>query len=273
MATEPDENRPDPEEEEGGPVKTFLEHLEDLRWVLIKCITALLVSMAVCMVAAPQIIEFLTWPLANSKTNIKLEWLGPLGGVGATMKIALWGGITIALPLILGFVSAFVMPALKVLEKKYFRRALIIGGGLFMAGVMLCYFLILGISLKGLVAYNHWLGIATSIWRAEEYFQFVIMFMMGMGVSFEFPVVLLTLVRLGVVPHEWMVKGRRYFFVVNLVLCAFITPDFISTFFMVIPVQVLMEICILISANWERKKKWLAEAAAARGLDSGSAAH
>ena len=124
-----------------------------------------------------------------------------------------------------------------------------------MAGVMLCYCLVLGISIKGLVAYNNWLGISTSLWRAEDYFQFVIMFMMGMGVSFEFPVILLTLVRLGVIPHAWMVKGRRYFFVINLVLCAFITPDFISTFFMVIPVQVLMEICILISAHWERQKK------------------
>jgi sec-independent protein translocase protein TatC len=272
MATEPDENRPDPDEG-GGPIKTFLEHLEDLRWVLIKCIASLVVSMAICMAASPQIIEFLTWPLVNSGTNIKLEWLGPLGGVGASMKIALWGGITAALPFILGFVSSFVTPALKPLEKKYFRQALMIGAGLFMSGVMLCYFLILGISLQGLVAYNKWLGVASTIWRAEEYFQFVIMFMMGMGISFEFPVILLTLVRLGVIPHEWMVKGRRYFFVINLVVCSFITPDFISTFFMIIPVQVLMEICILISANWERKKKWLAEAEAARGLDSGSAAH
>lgn len=273
MATEPDEHRPDPEEEEGGPVKTFLEHLEDLRWVLIKCISALVVSMAICMAAAPQIIWFLTWPLLNSRTGIRLEWFGPLGGVGAQMKIALWGGLTAALPFILGFVSSFVTPALKALEKKYFRQALMVGAGLFMGGVMLCYFLILGIALKGLVAYNRWLGVDSSIWRAEDYFQFVIMFMMGMGVSFEFPVILLTLVRLGVVPHEWMVKGRRYFFVINLVLCAFITPDFISTFFMVIPVQILMEICILISANWERKKRLAEAAAAARGLDSGSAAH
>jgi len=255
MATEPEEPRPEGEDEEGGPVKSFLEHLEDLRWVLIKCIASLTIGMAACMAGSPQIIEFLTWPLVNSKTNIKLEWLGPLGGVGATMKIALWGGITIALPFILWFVSAFVVPALKANEKKYFVRAFIVGAGLFLSGVMLCYFLILGISIKGLIAFNQWLGVTTTIWRAEDYFQFVVMFMMGMGVSFELPVVLLTLVRIGVLPHEWLVKGRKYFFVINLVVCSFITPDFISTFFMVIPVQVLMEVCIWISAYWERQKK------------------
>ena len=131
----------------------------------------------------------------------------------------------------------------------------------------------LKIALYGMIQYNQWLGLTSNFWRAEEYFQFVTMFMLGMGVSFEFPVVILTLVKLGVLPHEWLVKGRKYFFVANLVVCAFITPDFISTFFMVIPVQILMEICIGISAHWERKKRLAEAAAAARGLDSGSAAH
>lgn len=266
MAEIPDEPRPDEElEEEGGPVKTFLEHLEDLRWVIIRCVAALGIGMAACMAAAPQVIDVLTWPLLNSGSQVRLEWLNPLGGVLATMKIAFWAGITLAMPFILYFVGDFVMPALKTHEKKYFLRAFIIGGGLFIAGVMLCYFLILGISLRGISAFNAWLGVPTEIWRAEDYFQFVVMFMIGMGVSFEFPVILLTLVRLGVISHEAMVKGRKYFFVANLVLCAFITPDFVSTFFMVIPVQILMEICIMISAHWERQKRAAEASAAASG--------
>jgi sec-independent protein translocase protein TatC len=255
MANSPHEpDSPEPEEE-GGPVKTFLEHLEDLRWTIIKCLVALVVGMGVCMAAAPAIIEVLKYPLLISDTDIKLEWLNPLGGVGSTMRVALYGGITLALPFILYFIAEFVLPALKKTEKKYFIRAFIVGGGLFMAGVMLCYFFILEISLGGLVKFNSWLGIPTTIWRAEDYFSFVVMFMMGMGLSFEFPVILLTLVRLEIISHQTMVNGRRYFLLGNFVLCAFITPDFISTFFMVIPVQLLMEVCILISAYWERKKR------------------
>ena len=85
--------------------------------------------------------------------------------------------------------------------------------------------------------------------------HFVILFMIGMGLSFEVPVVILTLVRIGLIPHEWLIKGRPYFLIGNVTLCAFITPDAVSTIFMVVPVQILMEICILISKAWERQKR------------------
>jgi sec-independent protein translocase protein TatC len=111
------------------------------------------------------------------------------------------------------------------------------------------------ISLKGLHTFTLWLELGGNVWRAEEYFHFVIMFMLGMGISFEVPVVILTLVRLGVISHETLVKSRMYLFVGNLVVCAFITPDAISTIFMVIPVQALMEICIMISRHWERQRR------------------
>jgi sec-independent protein translocase protein TatC len=243
------------EEDEGGPVKTFLEHLEDLRWVFIKCATALGVSLVVCLVAMPVLISVLTLPLAKSGADVELQLFGPIGGVMVTMRIALYGGMVLAIPFILYFIGEFVMPALKKEEKKYFMRAFVVGAGLFMAGVMLCYFFVLQIALYGMTQYNKWLNLPTEYWRAEEYFSFVTMFMVGMGLSFEIPVILLTLVRMGLVPHEWLTKGRPYFFVINYGLCAFITPDFISTFFMVIPVQLLLEGCILISKYWERQKR------------------
>lgn len=246
---------PDPEDEEGGPVKSFLEHLEDLRWVLIKIIAAVLISMTVCMVASPQIIKFLKYPLDRSGTTVKLEIFGPVGGFVISMKTAFWGGLCFSLPFILFVIGQFVMPALKKNEKPYFRKAFVIGGGLFFIGVILCYWWVMPIAIYGMAEFSRWLGLPAGTWRAEEYFQFVVMFMLGMGLSFEVPVVLLTLVKLGIIPHEWMAKGRMYFFIANLVICAFITPDAISTVFMVVPVQILLEICIQISAHWERKKR------------------
>ena len=264
MADEPAESRPDfEEEEEGGPVKSFLEHLEDLRWVLIKCGVALMLAMVACFAGSPQLLAFLTWPLSRSGVPVTLNFMGPVGGVVVSMKIALYGGITLALPFILYFIGQFVLPALKKHEKKYFLGAFCVGTGLFLVGVFLCYFLVLNLALKGMGQYNVWLGLPSDIWRAEDYFSFVLVLMMGMGLSFEIPVVILTLVRIGLLPHEWVIKGRKYFFVANLTICSIITPDFVSTFFMVIPVQILMEICILISAHWERQKKSAAELAAA----------
>src|SRR5688572_14842088 len=128
----------------------------------------------------------------------------------------------------------------------------------------LCYFFVLEISLKGLHSFTRWMELGGNVWRAEEYFHFAIMFMLGMGISFEVPVLILTLVRLGLISHQTLVKSRAYLFIANLVLCAFITPDAISTIFMVIPVQALMEICIMISRYWERQKR-IAEAAELSG--------
>jgi sec-independent protein translocase protein TatC len=232
---------PDPEEEEGGPVKTFLEHLEDLRWVLIKCLVSLMLAMVTCMVAANYITAFLEKPLIDSGADIKLEAIDPIGPVSIIMKIGLYGGITFALPFILYFIADFVLPALKKHEKKYFKRAFAVGSILFFSGVALCYFAILRISLLGLVAMNKWLGLGATVWQAQQYFSFVIMFMVGMGLVFELPVVLLTLVRMGVISHETLVKSRVYLFIGNMVVCAFITPDAVSTIFMVIPVQALLE--------------------------------
>ena len=259
MPDEPSEPILDPEEDEGGPVKSFLEHLEDLRWVLIKVISSVLVAMVVCMAGTPFVIKVLTWPKNRSMEGklVELTWLTPLGPFTTQMKIAFWGGIVFAVPYILFVIAQFVMPALKKNEKPYFHKAFLIGGGLFFAGVAVAYIWIIPLAVTGMIEIAAWMGPKITQWQADEYFQFVVMLMLGMGLSFEIPVIVLTLVRMGIIPHEWMAKGRSYFFVANLVICAFITPDAFSTIFMVLPVQILLEVCIQISAHWERQKKKL----------------
>lgn len=255
MANEDDLPPSASEEEEGGPVKSFLDHLEDLRWVLIKVVAAIALGMTLCLVIAPTIVHILDRPLANSGLEVKLNPLGPMGGFLIYMKVATFGGVGLALPFVGFFIGSFIFPALKPTERKYFLWALGIGGGLFVAGVALCYFFILNICLQGIAQMNKWLGFSTDIWMAEQYFSFVLLFMLGMGLSFEIPVIILTLVRIGLIPHEWMVKGRAYFIIANVLICSIITPDALSTIFMVLPVQILMEICILISKYWERQKR------------------
>src|SRR5687768_8203027 len=251
---------PDPlpeEDEEGGPVKSFLEHLEDLRWVLIKIVGSLLVAMTICTVAAQKIISLLAFPKDQSTRGaaVELTWLDPMGPFVTWMKVSFWGGLALSVPFILFFIGQFVLPALKRNEKPYFRKAFIIGGGLFFIGILICYGWVLPIGISGVIQIAEWPGPRISQWRADQYFQFVIMFMFGMGLSFEIPVLLLTLVKMGLISHQTLAKGRVYFFIGNMVFCAFITPDALSTIFMVIPVQILLEICIQISAHWERQKR------------------
>jgi len=259
----------------GGPVKTFLEHLEDLRWVLVKSAAALGVAMLLCLTAGNHVMTLLKWPLARAPvrhpgtnqivtvrfganpvstitlspeqqrafalgtnryvavdvepltlgTNQLLGWhvdpdpraadaakhlhidlinLSPAGGFVVAFQVAFYGGIILAAPFILFFVAEFVFPALKIRERKYIYKGLLVGGGLFFSGVAFCYFVLMPVALAASQLYSQWLGLGAFQWRAEEYISFVCKFMLGMGLGFELPVVILTLVKIGIVDYAML---------------------------------------------------------------------
>jgi sec-independent protein translocase protein TatC len=262
MPDEPEERQPDfeLEEEEGGPVKTFLEHLEDLRWVIIKCLSTLVLAIVICWAAAPVLSKVLLQPLISTGAPIELQFLGPLAAIFASMKIAFYGGLCLSLPFLIYFIAEYIMPALKRNERTFFIRAFVAGGGLFLAGVLFCYFVALEISLRGLTAFSRWMGFPADLWRAEEYFQFVTLFMILMGLCFELPIILLSLVKLGIVDHTNLRKSRPYLILGIAFVIAIITPDYVSTIFLVIPVLILLEICIWIAWYWDRQRKRAEEA-------------
>lgn len=338
MATETEDPRPEiehqqpqvepqPEEQEGGPVKPFLEHLEDLRWVLIKTGVALFMGMLVCLIAGDRVTALLIRPLSKAKvrypkdvqvvtvllgtnriakftlktnqtaalnlpTNqimalqvqpkpigsnewaltvrldpaasvalaermqIDLQTFGPVGGFVVALKVAFFGGMVLAAPFIFYFVAHFVFPALKMKEKKYVYRGLGFGGVLFGVGVCFCYFVLMPMALAVSQQYSQWLGFAATQWRAEEYISFVCKFMLGMGLGFELPVVILTLVKVGVLNYRILSRARRYMIVINLVLGALLTtPEVITQVMMFIPLQILYEASVWITWYWERQDR------------------
>jgi sec-independent protein translocase protein TatC len=246
----------DEEEEGGGPVKSFLEHLEDLRWTILKSGSALVVGMIACLIAAPKLFAVMQRPIKVAAVPMNLEWFSPTGGVMSSLKIAFYSGLVLGLPLILFFLGQFIVPALKTKEKKYFFTAFSIGTGFFLAGVVTCYFVILPISLKALVQYNNWLGVTTNTWRAEDYFEFASKFLLGVGLLFEIPVLILTLVKVELLQTQTLVNGRRYMLVGNFVICAVLTPaDLVTTFLMAMALQVLYEGCIWVAKYWDRQRR------------------
>jgi sec-independent protein translocase protein TatC len=315
------------DEAEGGPIKSFLEHLEDFRWVLIKSLVALVVAMLLCLIAGNYVVQVIKWPLTRAKihypgtnqiaivsfgtnhlgnfqltaeqqkllnlgtnrfvsvevepltlgTNQVLGWrvnsdanaiaaaqklhidlinLSPAGGFFVAFQVALYGGAVLASPFIFYFVVSFVFPALKMLERKYVYRALFFGGGLFLAGVSFCYFILMPVALAASQMYSNWLGFGALQWRAEDYISFVCRFMLGMGLGFELPVVILTLVKIGVLSYSTLAKARRYMIVINLVLGAVLTtPEVITQLVMFVPLQLLYEITVWIAWYWQRQEK------------------
>ena len=252
---EPAEEGQTPEEdgEYGGPVKTFLEHLEDLRWVIIKVVVAVGVAMILCMFAGPVLVEVLKRPLIASgiQEDVRIQAIGPISGFMVVMKLAFWGGLAISFPLILYFIGDFVIPALKPNEKRFMGWGFAISAGLFVVGAAFAFFWILPASLKAFVVFNQWVGLPAEFWDAKEYFPFVSKLVLGVGASFELPVVVLTLVRMGLFDYKALITARKYMVVGNLILAAFITPqDILSTIMMAAPMQLLYEACIWIAKYW-----------------------
>jgi sec-independent protein translocase protein TatC len=337
MVTESEEPRTqlEEEEEEGGPVKPFLDHLEDLRWVLIKSFSVVGIAILVCLLAGPVVVKVLLRPLEHStlsypkneqvvsffwgtnqlgpvftqprdakgfpfgtnkfvalqlvpvtigdqrvlglqpdpersivmekKLPVTIENFGPASAFILAFKVAIYAGIAIASPFIFYFVGSFVFPALKLTERRYVYQGLGFGFGLFALGVAFCYFVLMPLALIASVEYSQWLGFNVTRWRAEEYISFVCKFMLGMGIGFELPVVVLTLVKIGVVNYAILSKARPYVVVMNFVLGAVLTtPEVITQVAMAIPLQILYEISVWITWYWERRdrKKLAAEEAA-----------
>src|SRR5438034_286575 len=197
MVDEPEAERLDEHtDEEGGPVKSFLEHLEDLRWVLIKSLVALAVGMLICLIAGDKVVWILKRPLEKAKLSYP----------GTNQVVTVFFGSNQL--------------------------------GLFLFGVVFCYFMLLPLALAASQKYSQWLGFSAFQWKADDYISFVCKFMLGMGLGFEMPVVILTLVKIGVLNYRILSKGRKYMIVINLVLGALLTtPEVITQLIIFLPLH------------------------------------
>ncbi|HEX3720895.1 MAG TPA: twin-arginine translocase subunit TatC [Verrucomicrobiae bacterium] len=328
MAEPSDELQPNEDEVEGGAVKSFLEHLEDLRWMLIKSSAATLLTMMVCLFGMNRLVAILNWPLGRAQqrhiaflpeitnqmvsvqlgsltlqtvtaksnhlgfidlgtnqrvilrldpvrvgtntllavslgsnevsseaTGPKLVFMDPSGPFISSLHIAFFGGLILASPFVLYFIGEFVMPALKMIEKKYFLRAFWFGTVLFLSGLSFAYFLVMPAALKFAELYANWMGVDVPYWQAESYWSFELKFMFGMGAGFELPVVLLALVKIGLLNYAKLKAMRRYMIVINLILGALLTtPEVFTQVCMAIALQVLFEIAVWITWYWERQE-------------------
>ena len=137
-------------------------------------------------------------------------------------------------------------------EKKHIFRALFVGGGLFLVGVSFCYFVLMPVALSASQMYSQWLGLGAFQWRAEDYISFVCKFILGMGLGFELPVVILTLVKIGILNYTLLRSMWRYMIVINLILGALLTtPEVLTQVLMAVPLYLLYEVTVWIAWYWE----------------------
>lgn len=172
-----------------------------------------------------------------------------------TIKLSLYAGVVISFPLLLYFLLQFIIPGLLEHERKLLYKCMAIGFGLFLAGTLFCYFVVLPRVLTFFYTYSLEFGISNE-WRIGYYLSFATQMILMFGLAFELPVVVMPFVKLGVLTYDMMKATRRYAIVAIAILAAIITPtpDIATMMLMAVPMYALYEICIILAWLHERKE-------------------
>ena len=241
-----------PEPEDSRP---FLDHLEELRMTIFRCVIALTVGVVIAAPLIPVIIGLLKRPLYGivEDPDLFLRSLQVTGAFSVSMKIAFWGGLILSCPFLLLFVGRFVFPGLTQTEKKAVKSVAALSVGLFFVGITLAYFFTLPMALAMMLKMHGWLGVQAQ-WTVNSYIGFTLHLLIAFGLAFEMPAIVLLLGRLGIVSSDQLRKKRPIAIIVLLILAAALTPpDVASQLLMAVPLIVLYELCIWLIRLNERK--------------------
>ena len=236
--------------------KPFLEHLEDLRWTVVKMAGTLVLAMIVCFGFRGLLVRVMQAPLRHLDPQVAaLKALGITDSLVISFHLAFYAGIVISFPLLLYFVAEFVLPALTAVEKRFLLPAILVSFGLFLLGVLVCYFWLLPKTILFFFRDTQSLGWAPT-WTVQQYYSFVTKFTLGFGMAFELPVVVLALVYFGLLTYKFMARTRPYAVVLIFVLATIIapTPDLLTLIAMGLPMCLLYESCIWIAWFMEDRK-------------------
>ncbi|MBL9201592.1 MAG: twin-arginine translocase subunit TatC [Opitutaceae bacterium] len=238
----------------------FWEHLEELRGTLIKSLLAFVICAALIGYFAKEFNEVLKWPLTSEAAkdpsiDVKLGVQSIMEVFTILIQLCVFGGLGVASPFILFFIAQFVSPALTERETKAVVPMCVSAMVLFLLGAAFAFFLLMPSTIK--VA--SWLGNEFGFenrWTAGNYYSTLTWLTVGSGAVFEFPLVLVLLVWLGVISTAFLRKYRRHAIVVIFIIAAIVTPTpdpFTQTLFAA-PLYLLFEISILVSARIEKKR-------------------
>src|SRR5467141_5384084 len=236
--------------------KPFLDHLEDLRWTVVKMAITLVLAMIVCFAFRSILVRVMQAPLHNVDPQVgALKALGITDSFVISFHLAFYAGIVVSFPLLLYFLAGFVLPALTAVEKRFLLPAILASFGLFLIGVLVCYFWLLPKTILFFFHDTQSLGWAPT-WTVQQYYSFVTRFTLGFGLAFELPVVVLVLVRFGIISYEFMARTRPYAIVLIFLLATIITPtpDLLTLIAMGLPMCLLYESCIWIAWIMERRR-------------------
>jgi len=232
----------------------FLEHLEELRWRLIKSLSSIIVGIILTFLVIDQVIALLIDPSTKVDPPMNLQVLKVQGMFMLRWGVAIFGGFIIALPVLTYQLWKFIVPGLHSHEKRWVLPIIVLTYGSFLAGVFFSYYVIIPFSLGFFSSMGT--GTIDNNISINYYMSFVMWLMFGAGLIFELPMMSLVLSLVGILTPEFLRKFRRHSIILILLVSAFITPpDPASMVIMAIPLLVLYEISIGVSYLVNRKRK------------------
>ena len=230
-----------------GQMMTLLGHMGELKDRLIRIAMGLVVCSAATMAFATRVLEWLIVPVAGHEDKVKLIATTPATAFGMYVKLALFSGAVLAMPFIVYQVLRFVLPGLTGREKRALLWVIPGATFFFLGGAAFAYWVMIPPSLSFL--FGFWSEFIDQMWTIEEYLAFVTGLVFWVGVSFETPLIMAFLSRLGVVTAQQMLAVTKYAIVGIAVLAAFITPtpDWLNMTLVMAPLIALYFLGILLA--------------------------
>jgi len=223
---------------------TLVEHLDELRTRIIVSIAAFTVAFGFCFWQNHEILNLLNDPLPGNRHPITLGVTEPFM---TTVTVSAYTALLVSLPIILYQIYAFVLPAFSPSERRVALPLLLMVPVLFIAGVVFGYFFVLGPSVHFLLNFNdNQFNIQV---RARDYYSFVTMLLLAMGIIFQVPMGILAVTRLGIATPKQLREWRRYAYLVIAVIAALLpSVDPVSMLIEMAPLIVLFELSIVLAS-------------------------
>lgn len=254
-AGEAKKDQPDEEEEPGGKPMGLLDHLNELRWRLVKAAIAVACGFAICWAFVDPLFNILLDPLLSvlpKDTHAQYTTLPE--AFFTRMTIAFVAGFFLASPVIFYQIWAFVAPGLYDEEKRYIIPIAICSALFFISGALFCYYIVFPFAFAFFISYSTPEIVITP--KVSDYLSFTLKLLFAFGIIFEMPIFTLFLARLGIVTAAMMRRARKYAIVGIFILAAILTPpDVISQLMMACPMLALYELSIGIAVIFGHKPK------------------
>jgi sec-independent protein translocase protein TatC len=224
-------------------IMPFLDHLEELRERLLRCIFSVIFFSAVGYFFSKQVMQILLLPYPKKQ---KLIFLAPTEGFITYIKVSLFVGIIVSLPIIFHQLWKFIAPGLYKKERRYIPLIVFLSTLFFLTGALFCYFVIIPFGLDFLLGFSTD-QLEPNI-QIKEYLKFVTLLIMVFGIIFELPLLSFFLTKMELLTPEFLRTKRRYGIVTIFIVAAILTPpDVVTQLFLAGPLIILYEISIWVS--------------------------